>query len=88
MASGADCVGESWHYPVTPSNTVPATQSTSAAAPVQTVVADTITFWSQAFGWGATNALKNDVSYAGGEKPLVWDQFESVYMAAPLVSVV
>lgn len=54
-------------------------------APDQDVVQAAIGVWSAAFGWGSSNALKNDVTFAGGEKPIVWDQFENLYMASPVI---
>ena len=55
--------------------------------PDQDVVQAAIGVWSAAFGWGSSNALKNDVTFAGGEQPIVWEQFETLYMASPVLSV-
>lgn len=56
--------------------------------PNQDVVQAAIDVWSAAFGWSSNNALKNDVTYAGGVQPIVWDQFDNLYMASPVICVV
>ncbi|KAF7192539.1 hypothetical protein HII31_06130 [Pseudocercospora fuligena] len=43
-----------------------------------------IDVWSQALGWSSDNAMKNDL---GAEKDtFIWQQFDQLYMAAPMLS--
>ncbi len=46
--------------------------------------------WSDAFGWSfgadGDNELKNEVTGLDGAEAIVWDTFEDIYMAAPLVT--
>jgi len=59
------------------------------------VVGLTMGLWSGALGWtyGAdvpdptSNQLNNDLRGKGSDQPLVWRDFEKLYMAAPLVGV-
>lgn len=76
----------SWQNPEINTDS-PQSQAGGANPPSQSVVNETITTWTKAFGWSDGNALVNEVTSAAGETPLVWHQFQSLYMAAPLVSV-
>ena len=64
------------------------TADKNAAKGVQDAM-DVATLWSDAFGWDlmSENCLKNQVSPQEKIMPLVWDQFEELYMACPLVGV-
>ena len=60
---------------------------------VQDVLDATAALWSEAFGWGAfgaggENQLKSQVNAREKITPIVWDEFEGVYMAPPLIGVV
>jgi hypothetical protein len=60
---------------------------------VQDVLDATAALWSEAFGWGdfgggGENQLKSQVNVREKIMPIVWDEFEGVYMAPPLIGVV
>lgn len=60
----------------------------TAPAQAQSIVEAVIGEWMGMMGWDTgENALKNDVMMVGNEEPLVWREFNRMYMAVPTVSV-
>jgi hypothetical protein len=74
---------------MTPDITIPAT-----ADMVQTPVDVSMALWNDCFGWASTvtdeqdvsvNQLRNQLTGTGDQEPLVWKDFEMLYMSAPLI---
>jgi hypothetical protein len=55
----------------------------------QAVVQDVVDVMMWSMGWGSENALDNQVVMADkpSDEPLVWRNFEDMYLAAPMLSV-
>lgn len=53
----------------------------------QEVVDRVIEQWTEAFGWDS-GVIVNNLKVQNGEEPIVWRDFQKLYMAAPMVGVV